>query len=66
MPVAWRDVWIGAAVTAFLFTVGKSAIGFYIGRSGVASAFGAAGSVVALIAWIYYSAQIFLVGAEFT
>jgi len=64
--VAWRDVWIGAAMTALLFTLGKSLIGFYLGRSGIASGFGAAGSLVALLVWVYYSAQIFLFGAEFT
>lgn len=66
MKIDWRDVWIGAVVTAFLFTVGKFLIGFYIGRSGVASGFGAAGSLVVVLVWIYYSAQIFLMGAEFT
>jgi membrane protein len=65
-PVQWRDVWIGAAVTALLFTIGKSLIGFYLGKAGVASAFGAAGSLIALLLWVYYSAQIFLLGAEFT
>ncbi len=64
--VAWRDVWIGAVITALLFTLGKSLIGLYIGRSGVASAFGAAGSLVVLLVWVYWSAQIFLLGAEFT
>jgi membrane protein len=64
--IAWRDVWIGAAFTAVLFTVGKTAIALYIGKSGVASGFGAAASVVALLVWVYWSAQIFLVGAEFT
>ena len=64
--IGWRDVWIGAAVTALLFTIGKSLIGLYIGRSGVASGFGAAGSLVVLLVWVYYSAQIFLLGAEFT
>lgn len=64
--VAWRDVGIGAVLTALLFTLGKSLIGLYIGRSGVASAFGAAGSLVVLLLWIYYSAQIFLFGAELT
>src|SRR5205085_11041111 len=64
--VGWRDVWIGAAVTAALFAVGKLLIGLYLGKSSVASAFGAAVSLVVLIVWVYYSAQIFLFGAEFT
>jgi membrane protein len=64
--VQWHDVWIGAMVTAFLFTVGKSLIGIYLGRSGVASAYGAFGSLIAMLLWVYYSAQIFLLGAEFT
>ena len=64
--IQWRDVWIGAAVTALLFTVGKFAIGLYIGRTSFASGFGAAASLVVLLAWMYYSAQIFLLGAEFT
>ena len=64
--IGWRDVWTGAAVTAILFTLGKSLIGLYLGRSAVTSGFGAAGSVVVLLAWVYYSAQIFLLGAEFT
>src|SRR5213079_498404 len=64
--VAWHDVWIGAAVTAFLFAIGKFAIGLYLGKSSVASSFGAAGSLVVLMVWVYYSAQIFLFGAEFT
>lgn len=66
VPVAWRDVGVGAVVTALLFTTGKSLIGAYIGASGVASPFGAAGSLVALMIWVYWSAQIFLFGAEFT
>ena len=66
VDIAWRDVWIGAAVTALLFTVGKLLIGLYIGRSGIASGFGAAGSFVVLLVWVYYSTQIFLLGAEFT
>jgi membrane protein len=66
VPVRWRDVWIGAAATALLLTVGKLAIGLYIGRSSVASGFGAAGSLVVILVWVYYSAQIFLLGAEFT
>jgi membrane protein len=64
--VAWRDVWIGATATAVLFVVGKFAIGLYLGRASFASAFGAAGSVVVLLAWTYYAAQVFLLGAEFT
>src|SRR5438067_1978827 len=64
--VGWRDVWIGAAVTAALFAVGKFLIGLYLGKSSVGSAFGAAGSLVVLMLWVYYSAQIFLFGAEFT
>ena len=64
--VAWTDVMIGACVTALLFTVGKSLIGLYIGRSGLTSGFGAAGSLVMTMVWVYYSAQIFLLGAEFT
>ena len=64
--INWRDVWMGAVVTAFLFTIGKFLIGFYIGRSDLASGFGAAGSLVVVLVWIYYSAQIFLMGAEFT
>ena len=64
--IAWRDVWIGAVVTSLLFQIGKFAIGLYLGKSGVTSAFGAAGSLVVLLVWVYYSAQIFLLGAEFT
>jgi len=64
--VAWRDVWVGAAVTSILFALGKFLIGLYLGKSSVASAFGAAGSLVLVIVWVYYSAQIFLLGAEFT
>jgi membrane protein len=64
--IAWRDVWVGAAVTAFLFAIGKFLIGLYIGRSALASTFGAAGSLVVVMVWVYYSAQIFLLGAEFT
>ncbi|MBS0641969.1 MAG: YihY/virulence factor BrkB family protein, partial [Proteobacteria bacterium] len=62
----WRDVTLGAGVTALLITIGKLAIGIYIGTSGIASSYGAAGSVLAALLWIYYSAQIFLFGAEFT
>jgi membrane protein len=64
--LAWRDVWIGAAFTAGLFSLGKYVIGLYLGNSGVASGFGAAGSLIALLLWVYYSAQIFFLGAEFT
>ncbi|RQP21989.1 YihY/virulence factor BrkB family protein [Piscinibacter terrae] len=64
--IQWHDVWIGAAVTALLFTVGKLLIGLYIGKSGVTSVFGAAASLAVLLLWVYYSAQIFLLGAEFT
>jgi len=64
--VLWSDVWIGAVFTAALFAIGKFLIGAYIGRSAITSAFGAAGSLVALLVWVYYSAQIFLLGAEMT
>jgi membrane protein len=64
--IAWGDVWIGGLVTACLFSVGKLLIGLYLGRSSLSSAYGAAGSVMVLLLWIYYSAQIFLLGAEFT
>jgi membrane protein len=62
----WRDVWIGSIGTAALFVLGKYLIGIYLGNSGVASSYGAAGSVIALLLWIYYSAQIFFFGAQFT
>jgi membrane protein len=65
-PIDWRDVIIGAVVTAVLFTAGKSLIGWYIGSSAVASSYGAAGALIVLLLWVYYSAQIFLLGAEFT
>jgi membrane protein len=64
--VAWGDVWLGALLAALLFTLGKVLIGAYIGRSGMASAYGAAGSLVVVLLWVYFSAQILLVGAEFT
>ncbi|MBA2689823.1 MAG: YihY/virulence factor BrkB family protein, partial [Burkholderiales bacterium] len=64
--IAWHDVWIGAAITAVLFTIGNYLIGIYLGRSAIASTFGAAGSVIVVLMWVYYSAQIFLLGAEFT
>jgi len=66
VPIRWSDVWAGAAVTAALFAVGKFLIGLYLGRAGISSAFGAAGALVAVMVWVYYSAQIFLLGAEFT
>lgn len=64
--IAWSDVWMGAAVTSLLFSGGKLLIGFYVGYASVTSPFGAAGSVVLVMVWVYYSAQIFLLGAEFT
>jgi membrane protein len=64
--IAWRDVWIGAAATALLFEIGKLLIGLYLGKASVASGFGAAGSLVVLLVWVYFAAQIFLLGAEFT
>ncbi len=64
--VHWKDVWIGALFTALLFMAGKSVIGLYVGHSGVTTAFGAAGSLVVVLLWVYWSAQIFLLGAEFT
>lgn len=64
--IAWRDALVGGAVTAVLFTIGKTAIGIYLGTSDPGSAFGAAGSLALLLVWIYYSALILLVGAEFT
>lgn len=64
--IAWPDVWMGAAITSFLFTIGKFAIGLYLGKSEVASGFGTAGSLVVMLVWVYYSAQILLFGAEFT
>ena len=64
--IPWSDVWVGGAMTAILFTVGKFLIGFYIGKSVTASAYGAAGSLVVIVAWIYYCAQLLYFGAEFT
>jgi membrane protein len=66
VSVAWRDVLVGSVITALLFTIGKFLIGLYIGKAGVTSGFGAAGAVIAMVLWVYYSAQIFLLGAEFT
>jgi membrane protein len=64
--IAWNDVWVGAAVTSLLFTAGKFVIGMYLGKASVGSAYGAAGSLVVLLVWVYYSAQIFFFGAQFT
>src|SRR5207249_11057862 len=64
--ITWQDVWVVAAVTALLFTIGKSLIGLYLGRSTVASVYGAAGSLIVILLWIYYSAQVVFFGAEFT
>ena len=64
--VAWHDVWIGAFITAVLFTVGKLVLGVYLGKSGVSSSYGAAGSLIVLLLWVYYSSQILFFGAEFT
>ncbi len=66
VDLAWSDVWVGGLVTAGLFTIGKSLIGLYLGTSGLSSTYGAAGSVVVLLVWVYYSSQIILLGAEFT
>jgi membrane protein len=66
VKLAWRDVFLGAVVTSVLFGVGKTLIGFYLGRDGAASAYGAAGSLVMLLSWVYYSSLVFLLGAEFT
>ena len=64
--ISWSDVWVGALITAALFEIGKQLIGLYLGTSGIVTAFGAAGSFVVLLLWVYYSAQVFLLGAEFT
>lgn len=64
--IAWRDVWVGAALTTLLFVVGKALVGFYLGHSDIASKYGAAATLVILLLWTYYSANIFLLGAEFT
>ncbi len=64
--IAWSDVWVGALLTALLFTIGKFAIGLYLGKTDVGSAYGSAGSLVIMLVWVYYSAQIVLFGAEFT
>ena len=64
--LAWRDVWTGSVVTSFLFLAGKFLLGLYIGRSGISSVYGAAGSLSVILIWVYYSALIFYFGAEFT
>lgn len=64
--IAWRDVWLGGFITALLFNLGKFLLGFYLGRSGLTSAYGAAGSLVIILLWVYYSAQILFFGAQFT
>ena len=66
VKIQWKDVWIGAALTSILFTIGKFLIGLYLGSSGVASAYGAAGSLITVLLWVFYSSLIFLLGAEFT
>lgn len=66
VSIRWRDVWIGALVTSLLFALGKFGIGLYLAKAGVGSTYGAAGALVVLLVWVYYSAQIFLLGAEFT
>jgi membrane protein len=66
IKIAWKDVWLGAAVTSALFSLGKFLIGLYLGRSQVGNTFGAAGSLAILLIWVYYSAQILFLGAEFT
>lgn len=66
VTIQWRDVWVGAAVTSLLFSVGKFLIGLYLGTAAISSSYGAAGALVVIIVWVYYSAQIFLLGAEFT
>ena len=66
VDIRWRDVWVGAVITALLFAFGKYLIGLYLGRSAFASTYGAAGSLIALLTWVYYSSQIFFFGAEFT
>ena len=64
--IAWRDVWVGSLVTSLLFHLGKLLIGLYLGKASVGSPFGAAGSLAVLLVWIYYTSQVFLLGAEFT
>jgi membrane protein len=64
--IAWKDIWLGAAVTAFFFTLGKYLVGLDLGKAAVGSAYGAAGSLVVVVVWVYYSAMIFFFGAELT
>jgi membrane protein len=64
--MAWKDVWLGAVLTSLFFMIGKLAIGLYLGHSALASSYGVAGSFVVLLVWVYYAAQIFFFGAEFT
>ena len=66
VDIDWEDVWVGSIVTAVLFVAGKMAIGFYLGRSGVGSAYGAAGSILIVLTWVYFSSQILFFGAQFT
>ena len=66
IKIAWRDVWLGAGVTAVLFNIGKFLIGLYIGKSSIASSYGAAGSFAVLLLWVYYSSMVLFLGAEFT
>ena len=66
VKINWRDVWMGATITALLFAIGKFALGLYLGKGSFGSTYGAAGSLVVILAWVYYSAQILFFGAEFT
>jgi membrane protein len=66
VPLQWRDVWAGAAFTSLTFTIGKQLLALYLGGAGIGSSYGAAGSLVVVLVWVYYSAQIFFFGAEFT
>jgi membrane protein len=66
LKIAWRDVWLGAVITSLLFVLGKFALGLYLGKAAVGSSYGAAGSLVVLLVWVYWSAQILFLGAEFT
>jgi membrane protein len=66
VKIAWRDVWVGAAATAFLFTFGKLVLGLYLAKANIASSYGAAGSLVVILVWVYYSAMILFLGAEVT